>query len=361
MRLFQNSGVYRSYRPRLARLTAACRTFDAARKAFLGDRFGAAHFLAPVLEGQSDAFFANGDDEHSQRLWASEQGLGGETALEDILLAQIEHHRAEVFYNLDPMRFGDSFLKRLPGSVKRSIAWRAAPSGGASFLGYDAIVNNFPSLLEGYRAQGARAEYLFPSHDPEMDAYAAEDTRPVDVLFVGTYSRHHRARAEMLEAIAGLRKQLVVVMHLDTSRYTRLAETPLGWIGPLRKDRRAADIRAVARPPVFGRDLLEALSRAKIVVNGAIDMAGKDRGNMRVWEALGCRAAMISDAGNYPSQIDAGRAFVRYDDPRHVPGLILDLIGDSVARKAIADSGHATIRTVYSKQAQWQRFVEIAQ
>lgn len=360
MRLFQNSGVYRSYRPRLARLTADCRTFSEALGAFLDDRFGAAHFLAPVLEGRSDAFLANGDDEYAQRLWAAEHGLGSDVPLEDILLAQLEDHRTEVFYNLDPMRYGDAFLKRLPGSVRRSIAWRAAPSGGGSFLGYDAIVNNFPSLLEGYRKQGIRAEYLAPAHDPAMDTYARQDQRPADVLFVGTYSRHHRARAEMLEAIAKLRKQLVVVMHLDTSKYTRLAETPLGWFGPLGKDRRAADVRAVAQGPAFGRELLEAIGRAKIVVNGAIDMAGKDRGNMRVWEALGCGAALISDAGVYPPQIREGESFVSYQRPQEVPGLILDLIQDPEARRAIAHSGHKMIRTAYSKKVQWERFVEIA-
>jgi len=359
MRLFQNSGIYRAYRPRLERLTAGCDTFDAAMRAFLHDRFGAAHFLAPVLEGREDAFLANGDDTNCQRLWAAEQGLGPNLPLEDILLAQIEHHRTEVFYNLDPVRYGDAFLKRLPGSVKRSIAWRAAPSGGANFLAYDAIVNNFPSLLDGYRAQGARAEYLFPGHDPEMDAYAARTERPTDVLFVGSYSRHHRVRAEMLEAIAKLRGELAIVMHLDISRYTRLAETPLGWVGPLRKDRRAADIRAVARPPVFGRDLIEAISRAKIVVNGAIDMAGNDRGNMRVWEALGCGAAMISDAGNYPPHILAGESFVSYDNPADISGIILELIQDKGRRDSIADFGSKTIRRFYDKKTQWKRFTEI--
>jgi len=360
MRLFQNSGIYRAYRPRLERLTAGCGTFDAAIRAFLHDRFGAAHFLAPVLEGREDAFLANGDDAHCQRIWAAEQGLDPNLPLEDILLAQIEHHRTEVFYNLDPVRYGDAFLKRLPGSVKRSIAWRAAPSGGANFLAYDAIVNNFPSLLAGYQAQGARAEYLFPAHDPEMDAYAARTERPTDVLFVGSYSRHHRVRAEMLEAIAKLRGDLAIVMHLDISRYTRLAETPLGWIGPLRKDRRAADIRAVARPPVFGRDLIEAISQAKIVVNGAIDMAGNDRGNMRIWEALGCGAALISDAGTYPPHIRAGEAFVSYENPQEVPDRIVELIKDQDARRAMAHNGHEMIRTAYSKKVQWERFVEIA-
>lgn len=361
MRLFQNSGLYRAYRPRLARLTRDCPTFAEAMTVFLDDRFGAAHFLRPVLERHDGAFLANGDDGRVQRLWATEHGLADNASLEDILLAQIEDHRTEVFYNLDPMRYGDAFLKRLPGSVKRTVAWRAAPSAGGQFLAYDAIVNNFPSLLEGYRAQGARAEYLFPAHDPAMDAYAARADRPIDVLFVGTYSRHHRARAAMLEAIARLRDRTAIVMHLDTSRYTRLAETPLGWFGPLRKDRRSRDIRAVARPPVFGRDLLATLGQARIVVNGAIDMAGRDRGNMRIWEALGGGATLISDDGVYPPHLEAGRHFFGYGDPNEVPGLIVDLLGRPDAMRAVAAAGHDVVRTAYAKAVQWHRFVEIVQ
>lgn len=360
MKIFQNSGVYRSYRPRLARLTRGCDTFDAAIKAFLDDRFGAAHFLKPILDRDPSAFFANGDDEYSQRLWASEQGMAVNTSLADILLAQIEAHRAEVFYNCDPMRYGDEFLARLPGSVRRTIAWRAAPSKSGNFLGHDVIVNNFPSILKGYSEQGVRAEYLAPAHDPEMDAYAARTDRPTDVLFIGTFSRHHRVRTAMLEAIAGLHEKMNVVMHLDTSRYTRLAETPLGWVGPLRKDRRSAAIRAVARPPVFGRDLLEAISKAKIVVNGAIDMAGNDRGNMRVWEALGCGAALVTDAGEYPEPLLAGVHFEGYTCAADSVAKTVAMVNNESYRKQTAWQGYKAVSKNYSKLKQWEEFTLLA-
>lgn len=359
MRLFQNSTVYRSYLPRLAQLTRGCQTFNDAIGLFLDDRFGAAHFLQPVLDRAPEAFFTNGDDETSQRLWAKSQGLAPDTSLAVILLAQIEHHRTEVFYNLDPVRYGDTFLKRLPASVRRTVAWRAAPSANGEFLAHDIIVNNFPSLLEGYRAQGVNAQYLAPAHDPVMDVYAARIKRPVDVLFVGTYSRHHRVRAALLEEIAAQRDQITVAMHLDTSRYTKLAESPLGWVGPLRKDRRSRDIRAVTRPPVFGRDLLEAISQAKIVINGAIDMAGRDRGNMRIWEALGCGAALISDEGIYPPGMEANRHFKTYSTVAEVRTILTNLIQHPDECRELAANGNEMIKTCYDKNMQWLRFQNI--
>src|ERR1700745_3782683 len=115
MRLFQNAGLYPSYLPRLNALARHASGFEGRRRAFLDDRFGALHLLKPVLDGDADTFFTNSDDEILQRHWAQENGLASHTSLEDILLAQIEHHRTEVFYNLDPMRYGSAFVKGFPG------------------------------------------------------------------------------------------------------------------------------------------------------------------------------------------------------------------------------------------------------
>ena len=77
-------------------------------------------------------------------------------SLEDILLAQIESHRAEVFYNLDPVRYDSDFVRKLPGCVRKAIAWRNIPSPAADFGGYDFIVCNSPTLLRTMKAAAGR-------------------------------------------------------------------------------------------------------------------------------------------------------------------------------------------------------------
>src|SRR5437879_1760292 len=193
MRLFQNSGLYPSYLRRLNQLASGARSFDERRRIFLADRFGALHFLKPVLEGDPGAFFTNGDDEILQRHWAREEGMPGKPSLERILLAQIESHRTEVFYNLDPVRYPSSFVRKLPGCVRTTLCWRAAPSGNADLTAYGAVLGNFPSILETWRSKGCRAELFFPAIDPVMEQYGHGE-RPIDVAFVGGYSRHHSAR-----------------------------------------------------------------------------------------------------------------------------------------------------------------------
>lgn len=361
MRLLQNSGTYPAYLPRLRELTLDRVTFQAQVNAFLEDRFGACHFLKPVLDRDVDAFFTNGDDEQLQRQWAREHGMRSALALGDILLAQIEEHGTEVFYNLDPMRYQSDFVRRLPGCVKKAVAWRAAPSPGADFSAYDLVVCNFAGILRGYQAMGWRTAWFAPAHDPVMANYAGNTAQKVDVVFVGGYTRHHRQRAMLLEAVAALKNEYSVRFHLDTSRLTRLAESVPGRLLPLARHRRPSAIREVTQPPVFGLELYRALAGAKIVLNGAIDMAGNDRGNMRCFEAMGCGGLLLSDEGNYPAGMIAGINLVTYSSPEVAVELIQKLLENDDQRSGIAKAGNELISRDYSKTRQWERFIALIQ
>jgi hypothetical protein len=359
MRIFQNAGIYPAYLSRLNHIAGEAKTFSQRASVFLGDRYGACHFLLPVLQGHANAFFTNGDDEFLQRMWAREQGMASDVTLKQILLAQIEHHRADVFYNHDPMRYGSEFVRRLPGCVKHAVAWRAAPSPNADFGAYDVVVCNFPTILQEYTKIGWRSEYFSPAHDPEMNAYAANVDRPFDVVFVGGYSRHHRRRAEVLEAVSESRKHLRVAFYLDRSRLTRLAESPIGRLFPLFSHRRPVNIRTVSAEPVFGRDLYGVLSRAKVVLNGAVDMAGGDRGNMRCFEAMGCGALMVSDAGRYPSGMRHGENMLTYRNAEEAVSQIKRAVCEVEWTRQIARNGHELMRFSYDKATQWQNFQDL--
>jgi glycosyltransferase involved in cell wall biosynthesis len=356
MRIFQNSGISPGYFPRLRRITRNCTTFDSLVGAFLRDGFGACHFLKPVLDRESSAFFTNGDDEFLQRQWAREQGMRSNATLAEILLAQIENHRTEVFYNLDPMRYQSNFVRKLPGCVKKSIAWRAAPSPRADFTAYDAIVCNFTSIINSYRANGQRSEYFSPAYDPKMEVYSVNTDRPIDILFVGSYSRHHRQRALILEAVSKLQKQYNIVFCLDSSKFTKIADSRLGPLLLLNSYRRPLAIRAVCHSPVFGMDLYSIISKAKVVLNGAIDMAGNDRGNMRCFEAMGCGAALLTDEGNYPEGMLDGVNLLSYSLKHDVNAKLLYLLNNLDLRQKISQNGLELMRNCYNKLQQWEHF-----
>jgi glycosyltransferase involved in cell wall biosynthesis len=356
LRLFQNSRYYPSLRPRIRELTKNRPTFAGQISAFLDFRESAAHVLLPVDQRAEWAFFTNGDDREVQRVWAREHGLSSRASLGAILKAQIEEHRADVFYNVDATGWDADFIRTLPGCVKYVIAWHAAPFRDMTFSHYDLVVCNFPSILAALNAQGCRTAYFVPAYDPELEPFALRENRPVDVLFVGGYSRHHGKRAAVLEAVAKLAGKYKIAYHLDRSRLCRLAESPAGLFLPLANHRRPVAIRGISREPRFGRDYYELLATAKIVLNGAIDMAGRDRGNMRCFEALGGGAMLLSDEGDYPEGMRDGETIVTYNSPEQAVNRIETLLEDSEPRLRVARAGHEMVSTRYSKEAQWKRF-----
>ena len=312
--------------------------------------------LLPVDQQAEWAFFTNGDDADIQRVWAREHGLSSRTSRADILLAQIEEHRANVFYNNDVTGWTGDFVRGLPGCVKCVIGWHALPFQNVSFAGYDLMVCNFPSVLAGLSRQGYRTEYFFPAYDTEMTPFARREDRPVDVVFVGGYTRRHTQRSAVLEAVAGMADKYNIVFHLDRSRLCKLAESPLGRFLPLAKHRRPAVVRAVAAGATFGRDYYDVLSSAKIVLNGSIDMPDADRGNLRCFEALGSGSLLLTDEGSYPQGMTNGATMVTYNSPERAASQIKMLLEAPGLRSSIAHAGHEMISTRYSKEVQWKRF-----
>jgi len=65
---------------------------------------------------------------------------------------------------------------------------------------------------------------------------------------------------------------------------------------------------------------------------------------------------LLSDQGNYPEGMKDGQTIATYDSPEHEARQIRTLIEASRPRLDIARAGHDMVSTIYSKQAQWQRF-----
>lgn len=358
MRLFQVGGTRPWYKERFEKLALGSTEFDDLVGVLHGDGFDGVHTLLPVANREPTAFYTHANDERMQRAWAREHGMAESKSLDDILLAQIEHHRPDAFYTTSTQDFDPTLPDRMPACVRAKIGFNASPSVHHDMSRY-LMVCNFPTLLENYRRMGLRTAFFAPSHDPILDQYAARQERDIDVLFVGTYSRMHKRRAPVLEAVAALRKTYSIVFAILSSRLTRLADTPLGWAGPLHQYARPRDVRAVAQGPVYGRDYYKLLSRAKIVLNGAGDIGGEDRGNMRCWEALGGRTAMVSDAGNYPDGFVDGETMRVYRTPQEAVGIIEELLQNPTERQRIADAGNTMVRTRYSKERQWADFQKL--
>lgn len=362
MRLFQSAGFGQNYLTafNLRNPVSDYKSFDERKRALLQDRYNASHILKPVYDKDPDCFFTVCDDPVLQMLWARESGLDAGSNLTDILLAQIESFQPDVLYQLDPILFPSSFVRRLPGCVKKTLAWRAAPLGGADLSAYDVILSNFETLNARWREKGLHTAWFSPSWDPEMASYAVNDNRPVDIFFTGSYARTtgHDNRLAMLEAVAQLSDGYHTDLRLMSRKWGRLADRPLlRWIPvPIRLPQ---SLRAATGKPVYGREMYATLARAKIVLNPATDIAGDIRGNMRCWEALGCGACMLGSAGEYPKGFEPGVNFEVFSDVDDLKRKITLLLTDEPRRAAIAKTGADMLPRAWSKEHQWDDFVSL--
>jgi hypothetical protein len=354
MRLFQFLSCYPAYHAHFAQKYPAAATLGYAErlKALIYDRYAATHILEPILLDNPDAFIAYADDSISQSRWATEHSIST-TDLDGILLAQIEEHRAEVVYSLDPIRWDSSFVRRLPGCVKKTLCWRAS-SENADLSAYNLRLSNFPILLRSWQSRGLRAAYFSPSHDPRMDDFTRE-TQPLDIAFVGGYTAMHTRRNRILEAVAGLSDRYTIVFALDHParkplldiRFIRRIPGPLGYL--------PKPLQRLARPPVFGLEMYDFLGQAKIVVNAAGDLANEYRGNMRCFEAMGCGACMLSDEGIYPDGLVPEVHFATYKDERDIIRKIEALLETQDWRR-FGKCGLDNMREHFSKSGQWLAF-----
>jgi hypothetical protein len=359
MKIFQSAGFGLSYLANFNKINSLNKfnSFEDRKEALLYDRYDATHILKPVYDKDPNCFFTVGDDTELQRLWARENGLGKNNTLEDILLAQIESFQTDVLYQLDPILFPSAFVRRLPGCVKKVIAWRAAPIGGADLSSYDVVLSNFETLNARWRAIGLHTAWFSPSWDPVMAEYAKKLHRPVDVFFTGSYARTtgHDERLTMLNTVAKLSDRYNIDLRLMSRKWGRLADKPLlRWIPvPIRLP---MSLRAATNNPVYGREMYAMLARAKILLNPATSIAGDIRGNMRCWEALGCGACMLGSAGRYPDGFVSGENFVSFTDSNDLMIQIKNLLANDTLREKIAKNGAEMIAHVWSKERQWSDF-----
>ena len=96
------------------------------------------------------------------------------------------------------------------------------------------------------------------------------------------------------------------------------------------------------------------------MLNGAVDMAGADRGNMRCFEATGCGAVLLTDFGRLSATDFVDReTMVSYSSPDQIPGVIKRLIANASWANSVAKAGCAMVRYRYSKERQWAKFQEL--
>lgn len=245
---------------------------------------------------------------------------------EAILLAQIEDFKPDVVLNQDTFHVDPRLMRRIKaiGSPLLIGQIGVAPSRGVDWSVYDLMMSQMSANVEFFRRLGVRAEVNHLAFEPTLlDTLPPAPATDIDVSFVGTVSPDHRQRIALLEAVA--------------ERYDlKLFGNPPQALPA------SSPLHRCFQDEVWGADMYQTLRRSKITLNSHIDMAGRDAGNMRLFEATGVGAFLLTDfKDNLHTLFAPDREVAVWRSVDDCLAAIGRAIGDADGRAAIAAAGQA--------------------
>jgi hypothetical protein len=248
---------------------------------------------------------------------------------EKILVAQIEEFRPDLIINQDIFYIDTGLMRRIKSIGNPIIIGQVGiePSRGEDWNVYDLMISQLPTTVRFFRALGVRAEVNHLAFEPAiLDALPKAPAADIDVSFVGTVSVDHQQRIALLEAVAG---------RYDLKLWGNRPQA-LPASSPLHR---------CFQSEVWGADMYQVLRRSRITLNSHIDLAGREAGNMRLFEATGVGAFLLTDfKDNLHTLFAPDKEVAVWRSIEDCLDVIGRIIGDDNGRAAVARAGH--VRTI---------------
>lgn len=245
---------------------------------------------------------------------------------EQILLAQIEDFKPDLVLNQDLFHVDTRLARRIKQIGQPILIGQVGilPSRGEDWSVYDLLISQISAVVRSFRAHGARSEIIHLAFEPEtLEILPPAPPRDIDVSFVGAISADHQQRVAQLEAVAR-RYDLKL---FGSGLHTLPASSPL---------------HRCYQGEVWGVEMYQALRASRITLNSHIDQAGREAGNMRLFESTGVGTFLLTDfKDNLQTLFEPGREVAAWRSVDECIALIERYLRDDQARAAVAAAGQA--------------------
>ena len=260
-----------------------------------------------------------------------------------ILLEQVKAYSPDVIHFQDPLLTHPSFLRAIRPLVKLITAQIASPiPKGNDFSSYDLMLSSFPHYVDQFKRQGLQSEYFNLGFEPRV-LTRLKKSQAHDVVFVGGISHEHGGRIRFLEQIASRVK-------MDWWGY---GVENLAPDSPLRRS---------YREPLWALEMYNKLHNARIALNHHIDAAKNYANNMRLFEATGVDACLLTDyKDNLQSFFQPGAEVLAYHSEEECIEMISYYLDHEEERKTIADAGHARTLNQHTYYHRMEEFVSLVE
>lgn len=264
-------------------------------------------------------------------------------SLPEIALLQIKEFKPDIVYCQD-LSFLTlevlSFIKRQKILLVGQIAC-PLPSQQLLYQ-FDLILSSFPHYVDYFKKQGIHSEFLPIGFDTRVLDKLDKKLSKVKASFIGGISKAHGSAKDVLEYLA--------------------VNTPMefyGYVEPGVLDK-SSPILNVHHGEKWGMDMYSQLAASDLTLNRHIDVSANYANNMRLFEATGVGALLITDCkDNLGDYFDIGKEVIAYRTKEEARELIDYYLDKPEELRVIADAGQKKCLSHHSYQNRMESLKEI--
>jgi spore maturation protein CgeB len=286
--------------------------FETQQKALLALKFAWSdvwkHTLAPIGYNVLELIV---NAEPLQRAWAEEQGVRFNEATWrfDVALLQLLRLKPDYIFLDDFSVFTPAQLQKLKEALPKVIliGWCGAPYSSVElFKGYNFVLSNIPDTVAELRRAGHTAFLLRHAFDRRVaDMLETASNQLTRLTFSGSLSffeDSHLSRAKFIDELAQ-----VVPMAIGSELFDRIPalerricssfpslHQAMKILRPRIHALRPAAIKAL-EPAKYGMDMYRFLAGSVATFNRHISVSAKRATNMRLFEATGSQACLVTE------------------------------------------------------------------
>ena len=316
---------------------AASLPFAEHRRRLLDDHFWWPADLAAHMAGRGyETEFVVGNAEALQKKWASENGVRftEENWEREIIVEQVKRFAPDAVWVASHFEYFGPFLRQIRKHTGRVILWVGEPWPAPPDVdGISVLITENPGTFKSVQHKFDRVLVTKPAFDPGILRALGPVEKRYDATVVGQFTKVHRRRAALAahllrhgvdlrlfglvaedtvdSALGGVR---LAAWHLLRRGRPREAASALKRALRPTPDQRNLDL--IARrisPPVYGMDMHRVLAASRVTLNVHGDIAGSYAGNMRMFEATGVGACLLTEhSDNLESLFAPGREVLTY-------------------------------------------------
>lgn len=258
-------------------------TYETELRKVLDRRFGTFDAYSHYLKQEGwETCDVIANHQELQRRWAMEQGYTNVEGFERqaLVLAQIDQFAPDVVFCQDLSFFDPFTLDYLRRKYLLAGQCSCPMPRTQNVSKFHLLFTSFPHYVDRFKSVGVNGQFLPLAFDPRV-MQEESPKKQFDIAFVGGVGRrlHWKAGTDLLERIAAEFNERFI------------------WFG---YGRAGLDENSPLIPhyasTAWGRDLYSVYGRAKIVINRHGEVSEGNANNLRMFEATGMGALLLTEA-----------------------------------------------------------------